>query len=52
MKKNPVMKWVTIIILIIAAVSLIFGSFIMLLGAGDKDQAAAPSKTPVNTEVE
>lgn len=52
MKRSAGLKWVTVIILVIAAISLVFGSFIMLLGAGDKDQVAAPSKTPVNTEVE
>ncbi len=52
MKRSAGLKWITVIILVIAAISLVFGSFIMLLGAGDKDQVAAPSKTPINAEVE
>jgi hypothetical protein len=52
MKRSAGLKWITVIILLIAATSLVFGSFIMLLGAGDKDQAATSSKTPINAEVE
>lgn len=35
MKKSKELKRVTIIILVIATLSLVFGSFIMLLGQGD-----------------
>ena len=52
MKRSAGLKWITVIILVIAAISLVFGSFIMLLGAGDNKQTATSSKTPVNAEVQ
>lgn len=52
MKRSAGLKWITVIILVIAAISLVFGSFIMLLGAGDNKQTSTSSKTPVNAEVQ
>ncbi len=43
MKKNKAMKWLTLIILAIATVSLVAGSFIMLLGQGT--QTSSPSQS-------
>lgn len=52
MKRSAGMKWITLIILIIAAISLVFGSFIMLLGAGDASKVEAPTRTTLETEAQ
>lgn len=45
MKKNKAMKWLTIVILVIATISLVAGSFIMLLGQGTQPQAQHQAQT-------
>lgn len=52
MKRSVGMKWITIIILVIAAISLVFGSFIMLLGAGDDSEPRAPVRTSVEARAQ
>lgn len=54
MKKNPFIKVMTIIILIIAAISLVFGSAIMLLWwntTEENNQTVEYIETGINAEI-
>lgn len=55
MKKNPFIKVMTIIILIIAAISLVFGSAIMLLWwntTEENNQTVEYIETEINAEID
>lgn len=55
MKKNPFIKVMTIIILIIAAISLVFGSAIMLLWWNtieENNQTVEYIETEINAEID
>ena len=53
MKKNPFIKVMTIIILIIAAISLVFGSAIMLLwwNTTEENNQTVEIETDINAEI-
>lgn len=48
MKKNAPLKWITVVILVIATISLVFGSFIMLFGKSN-DQVQTESTSAIAT---
>lgn len=51
MKKSKLMKWLTIIILVIATISLVGGGFIMLLGQPAPEKAPVSIQTPQDNEI-
>lgn len=45
------MKWITVVILVIATISLVFGSFIMLFGSfGEQAQTDTSTVTETTTQ--